>query len=141
MLVLQFRLKQSGIGCVYYLVEEYDKNTVHESMEKGVFTALSSTQIVDGIFLKETRDIEDTIEWVAGLHATIVAQYQVCFSPLLIALTRDQMLISLCTLRGKTSTLSQMTRSTGTHTSPWSNSSNRHIPPRHITHPSLPSAT
>lgn len=62
---------------MYYLVEEYTDNCVHNSMDKAVFTALSSTQIVDGFFLKETRDIEDTIEYVAGLHHTIVSQYNV----------------------------------------------------------------
>ncbi|KAF8306454.1 hypothetical protein DL93DRAFT_2088571 [Clavulina sp. PMI_390] len=71
----KFRLKQSGIGRLYYLVEEYTANCVHGSMDKAVFTALSSAQIVDGFFVKETRDIEDTIEYLAGLHHTIVSHY------------------------------------------------------------------
>jgi len=75
---VQFRLKQSGISKIYYLVEEYAADCVHHSMDKAVFTALSSTQIIDGFFLKETRDIDDTIEYLVGLHHTIVGQYRVC---------------------------------------------------------------
>lgn len=72
---LKFRLQQSGISRVYYLVEEY--GAVPESMIKSVQTALSSTQIIDGFFVKETRDIEDTIEYLVGLHETIVSLHRV----------------------------------------------------------------
>lgn len=93
----QFRLKQSGLSRLYYLVEEYTENYVHKSMDKSVFTALSSTQVVDGFFLKETRDIEDTIEYVAGLHHTIVAQYHVSILYLIILI----MIASQPTLQNK----------------------------------------
>jgi hypothetical protein len=57
-------------------------------MDKAVFTALSSTQIVDGFFLKETRDIDDTIEYLVGLHHTIVSQYRVgLFSTVVICIS------------------------------------------------------
>ena len=50
-------------------------------MDKAVFTALSSTQVIDGFFLKETRDIDDTIEYLVGLHHAIVSQYHVSLFP------------------------------------------------------------
>jgi crossover junction endonuclease MUS81 len=64
---------------VYYLVEEYEREVhyEHKSMDQAVFTALSSTQVVEGFFLKETRDINDTIEYLVGLHQTIVALHKV----------------------------------------------------------------
>jgi ERCC4 domain len=64
---------------VYYLVEEYEREVhyEHKSMDQAVFTALSSTQVVEGFFLKETRDINDTIEYLVGLHQTIDALHKV----------------------------------------------------------------
>lgn len=46
-------------------------------MDKAVFTALSSTQIVEGFFLKETRDLTDTIEYLVGLHSAILDMHKV----------------------------------------------------------------
>ncbi len=49
----------------------------HSTIDKAIFTALSSTQIVDGFFVKETRDLSDTIEYLVGLHETILKLHQV----------------------------------------------------------------
>ncbi|KAF8338743.1 restriction endonuclease type II-like protein, partial [Cantharellus anzutake] len=68
----KFRLKESGIGHIYYLVEQYRENVEDTVMDKAIFTALSSTQIIDGFFVKETRDLSDTIEYLVGLHETIL---------------------------------------------------------------------
>ena len=58
-------------------MEEYQRDASHSTMDKAIFTALSSTQIVDGFFLKETRDLSDTIEYLVGLHETILELHQV----------------------------------------------------------------
>lgn len=74
---VKFRLAQSAITRVYYLVEEYGSDCVHNSMDKAIFTALSSTQVIEGFFLKETRDLADTIEYLVGLHSAILELHKV----------------------------------------------------------------
>ncbi|KAF8610500.1 hypothetical protein BDV93DRAFT_601499 [Ceratobasidium sp. AG-I] len=68
----KFRLKHTGILHVYYLVEDYDTERLAKHWKDQINTALSSTQVIDRFFLKETRNIEDTLYYLSGLHKTIV---------------------------------------------------------------------
>ncbi|CAK5264602.1 unnamed protein product [Mycena citricolor] len=72
----KFRLHQSGVSRVLYLVEEY--NAVHQRENWGVQinTALSSTQVVDGFLVKETKSHDDTIEYLTGLTEQLIRAHQ-----------------------------------------------------------------
>ncbi|KAJ7636918.1 hypothetical protein FB45DRAFT_1025012 [Roridomyces roridus] len=52
----KFRLHQSAISRVFYLVEDYD--------------------VVDGFLVKETKNITDTISFLAGLHEELCRMHQ-----------------------------------------------------------------
>ncbi|KAK0459485.1 uncharacterized protein EV420DRAFT_1674299 [Desarmillaria tabescens] len=72
----KFRLHQSGITHVYYLVENYKVDHALKEYELQINTALSSTQVVDGFMVKETRDIKDTITWYVGVHKGLMDAYK-----------------------------------------------------------------
>ncbi|KAJ7098269.1 ERCC4 domain-containing protein [Mycena epipterygia] len=63
----KFRLHHTGISNVLYLVEEYDTRKQKEDWGAQISTALSSTQVVDGFMVKETKNINDTIAYLTGL--------------------------------------------------------------------------
>ncbi|SJL00151.1 uncharacterized protein ARMOST_03463 [Armillaria ostoyae] len=72
----KFRLHQSGITHVYYLVENYKVDHALKEYELQINTALSSTQVVDGFMVKETRNIQDTITWYVGVHKGLMDAYK-----------------------------------------------------------------
>lgn len=57
--------------------EDYDTERIAKNWKDQINTALSSTQVVDRFFLKETRNIEDTLDYLSGLHRTIVELHSV----------------------------------------------------------------
>ncbi|KAJ1310378.1 hypothetical protein OPQ81_007116 [Rhizoctonia solani] len=71
----KFRLKHTGISHLYYLVEDYDNERIARHWREQINTALSSTQVIDRFFLKETTSIEDTLDYLANLHKTILKIY------------------------------------------------------------------
>nr|GAT48851.1 predicted protein [Mycena chlorophos] len=72
----KFRLKQSAISRVFYLVEEY--NTQQNKADWGVqiSTALSSTQVADSFLVKETKNVHDTVSFLIGLTEQIGRDHQ-----------------------------------------------------------------
>ncbi|KAF8217721.1 ERCC4 domain-containing protein [Mycena galopus ATCC 62051] len=60
----KFRLHQSAMSRVLYLVEEYDTQRQKEQWALQISTALSSTQVVDGFLVKETKNLNDTIAYL-----------------------------------------------------------------------------
>ncbi|KAG8887491.1 Crossover junction endonuclease mus81, partial [Tulasnella sp. 408] len=72
----QFRLKESGIGQVFYVVEHYQTSKHRESYDKMIDTALSSTQIVDGFKVKETESLKETAAFLAQIHKTLLRIHQ-----------------------------------------------------------------
>ncbi|CCO26078.1 crossover junction endonuclease MUS81 [Rhizoctonia solani AG-1 IB] len=71
----KFRLKHTGISHVYYLVEDFDTERIARHWRDQINTALSSTQVIDRFFLKETTSIEDTLDYLSNLHNTILKIY------------------------------------------------------------------
>ncbi|KAG9076295.1 Crossover junction endonuclease mus81, partial [Ceratobasidium sp. 370] len=51
--------------------EDYDTERIARQWREQINTALSSTQVIDRFFLKETTSIEDTLDYLSGLHKTI----------------------------------------------------------------------
>ncbi|KAG8992464.1 Crossover junction endonuclease mus81 [Tulasnella sp. JGI-2019a] len=72
----KFRLKQTAIGRVYYLIEHHHTKEKRERWNQQIDTALSSTQVVDGFMVKETRDMNETIEYLTVMHKMIVKMHQ-----------------------------------------------------------------
>ncbi|CAE6400567.1 unnamed protein product [Rhizoctonia solani] len=68
----KFRLKHTGISHLYYLVEDYHTERIARHWGDHINTALSSTQVIDRFFLKETTSIEDTLDYLSNLHKTIL---------------------------------------------------------------------
>ncbi|QRW00213.1 DNA excision repair protein ERCC-4 [Ceratobasidium sp. AG-Ba] len=72
----KFRLKHTGISHVYYLVEDYDTERIAGQWREQINTSLSSTQVIDRFFLKETTSIEDTLDYLSRLHNTILTLHK-----------------------------------------------------------------
>lgn len=68
----KFRLRRSGIKNVIYLIEEY--NVIHEGngamatkYNDMVASAVAQTQVVNGYFVKRTKNLDDTIRYLARM--------------------------------------------------------------------------
>ncbi|KAJ7484395.1 ERCC4 domain-containing protein [Mycena latifolia] len=72
----KFRLHRSGISRVLYLVEDYDTRRQKENYGPAISTAVSSTQVVDGFMVKETKNIDDTIAYLSGLTEELSRAHQ-----------------------------------------------------------------
>ncbi|THU79907.1 hypothetical protein K435DRAFT_845296 [Dendrothele bispora CBS 962.96] len=73
----KFRLHNSAITKVFYVVEEYKNG---DSQDKNSFglaidTALSSTQVIDGFMVKETKSLNDTINYYRTLHRQLLHRH------------------------------------------------------------------
>ncbi|PWY92039.1 endonuclease MUS81 [Aspergillus heteromorphus CBS 117.55] len=66
----KFRLRRSGIKHVIYLIEEF---TVTQDVTNGakynemVASAIGSTQVVNGYFVKRTKNLDDSIRYLARM--------------------------------------------------------------------------
>lgn len=58
-------------------MEEYNKEAAVQFGAQAIQTAMSSTQVVDGFFLKRTASIDDTIEYLVTLNTMVQKMYEV----------------------------------------------------------------
>jgi crossover junction endonuclease MUS81 len=63
---------------VLYLVEEYDTRQQKETWGPQISTALSSTQVIDGFLVKETKNMEDTIAYLTTWTEELCRSHAVC---------------------------------------------------------------
>ncbi|RAK98294.1 crossover junction endonuclease MUS81 [Aspergillus ibericus CBS 121593] len=68
----KFRLRRSGVKNVIYLIEEFnvtqDVNSVMASKyNEMVASAIASTQVVNGYFVKRTKNLDDSIRYLARM--------------------------------------------------------------------------
>lgn len=70
------RLKRSGADKVIYVVEEYNREEAERFGAQAIQTALSSTQIIDGIFLKRTNSIDETIDYLVSVTNIVKQIYK-----------------------------------------------------------------
>jgi len=70
-------LNRGGVGQVIYLVEEFGREDAVEFGMQAIQTAISSTQVVDGFFLKFTTNIDQTIEYLVSLTKMLKKLYEV----------------------------------------------------------------
>lgn len=74
----KFRMHKSGIKNVIYIVEEIAMSL--ESTQKyheHVMSAIASTQVVNGYFVKRTRNLDDTIRYLARMTMMLKTLYEV----------------------------------------------------------------
>ncbi|KAI2467754.1 crossover junction endonuclease MUS81 [Annulohypoxylon bovei var. microspora] len=73
----KFRLKRSGIKNVVYIVEEIsmDSETLDRRAEM-VQSAIGSTQVVNGFFVKKTQKMDDTIRYLTRMTMMLKKQYE-----------------------------------------------------------------
>lgn len=70
----KFRLTKSGVRNVTYIIEDYnigDTGNMRESIE----TAMSSTQVVNGFFVKRTAKLDDTIRYLVRMTKMLEGIY------------------------------------------------------------------
>lgn len=73
----KFRLRRSGVRNVVYVVEEIAMDAqVYQKHEEAVRSAMASTQVVDGYFLKRTQKMDDTIRYLARMTAMLKRRYE-----------------------------------------------------------------
>lgn len=77
----KFRLRRSGIKNVIYLVEEF--TVTHPDAGNGgalkyqemVASAIASTQVVNGYFMKKTKNLDDSIRYLARMTLLLRKMY------------------------------------------------------------------
>ncbi|KAJ9133963.1 Crossover junction endonuclease MUS81 [Pleurostoma richardsiae] len=73
----KFRLRKSGVRNVVYLVEEISMDPTHfQKYQEAVESAIASTQVVNGYFLKKTQKIDDTIRYLARMTVILKKLYE-----------------------------------------------------------------
>ncbi|KAI0392400.1 hypothetical protein F5Y17DRAFT_361555 [Xylariaceae sp. FL0594] len=79
----KFRLKRSGIKNVIYIVEEMAMDPMsYQKYEEAVQSAIASTQVVNGYFVKKTQKMDDTIRYLTRMTMLLKKQYE--SKPLLV---------------------------------------------------------
>lgn len=62
----KFRLTKSGVRNVTYIIEDYNIGDIG-NMRESIETAISSTQVVNGFFVKRTAKLDDTIRYLVRM--------------------------------------------------------------------------
>lgn len=110
----KFRLRRSGIKNVIYLVEEF--SVTHPDAGSGnalkyqemVASAIASTQVVNGYFMKKTRNLDDSIRYLARMTLLLRKMYGVLNSPVESGASSSPSKVSLIPSRRLSSTQSYL---------------------------------
>lgn len=71
----KFRLNQSGISNVFYLIEKADAHMTGIP-STSLYAAMIQTEVIEGFFIKHTSSHEDTVRFLAGLTKDIKDIYK-----------------------------------------------------------------
>ena len=77
----KFRLRRSGIKNVIYLIEEFSMaydpgNPSAAKYQEMVASAIASTQVVNGYFVKKTKNLDDSIRYLARMTSLLRKMYE-----------------------------------------------------------------
>ena len=73
----KFRLLRSGVKNVVYLIEEFTMHADHfQKYEEMVESAIASTQVVNGFFIKKTQKMDDSIRYLARMTMMLKGIYE-----------------------------------------------------------------
>ncbi|RDL42307.1 Uncharacterized protein BP5553_02286 [Venustampulla echinocandica] len=70
----KFRLRKSGIKNIIYIIEEFSIDI--PKYGEAVESAIASTQVVNGFFVKKTQKIDDTIRYLARMTRMLQGIYE-----------------------------------------------------------------
>lgn len=74
----KFRLRKSGVQHVVYIVEEFTVSADRmENRNEAIESAIASTQVADGYFIKKTQKLDDTIRYIARMTVMLQKMYEV----------------------------------------------------------------
>lgn len=73
----KFRLKKSGMRNVTYIIEDLTMIVLDAQTLEVVERAISSTQVVDGFFVKKTSKLDETIQYLVRMTTMLQKLYQV----------------------------------------------------------------
>ena len=74
----KFRLAKSGVKNVVYVIEEISLSTeIATKYHEAVESAIASTQVVNGYFVKKTQKLDDTIRYLARMTVLLKNLYEV----------------------------------------------------------------
>lgn len=111
----KFRLRRSGIKNVIYLVEEFAVTHPDAGSGNGlkyqemVASAIACTQVVNGYFMKKTRNLDDSIRYLARMTLLLRKMYGVLDSPSQSTASSKSCSVSLIPSRDLSSTQSYLT--------------------------------
>ena len=73
----KFRLRKSGLKNVIYLIEEFSLSAENaDRYIEAVQTAIASTQVVNGYFVKQTQHLTDSVLYLARLTKMLKGLYE-----------------------------------------------------------------
>ncbi|KAJ3518247.1 hypothetical protein NM208_g14586 [Fusarium decemcellulare] len=73
----KFRLKRSGVKKVIYIIEEITMDPASiQRYDEAVRSAIASTQVVNGYFVKKTAKMDETIRYLARMTAMLKRTYE-----------------------------------------------------------------
>ncbi|CAG8652029.1 6698_t:CDS:2, partial [Scutellospora calospora] len=72
----KFRLSKSGASQIIYLIEDYNLEEVVEFGIDAIKTAISSTQMLNGFFLKRTATIDQSIDYLVRMTRMLKRMYE-----------------------------------------------------------------
>ena len=73
----KFRLNRSGVSKIIYIIEEISMDMMsYQRYEEAVQSAIASTQVVNGYFVKRTAKMDDTIKYLSRLTSTLKSDYE-----------------------------------------------------------------
>ncbi|KAG6041862.1 Crossover junction endonuclease mus81 [Claviceps citrina] len=73
----KFRLKRSGIRNVIYIIEDISIDPqIWQRYEDTVSSAIASTQVVNGYFVKRTTKMDETVKYLSRLTAMLKRKYE-----------------------------------------------------------------
>ncbi|CZT02229.1 related to Crossover junction endonuclease MUS81 [Rhynchosporium agropyri] len=70
----KFRLRKSGVKNVIYIIEEMANAA--DRYEEAVASAIASTQVVNGYFVKKTQKMDDTIRYLVSMTKLLKDKYE-----------------------------------------------------------------
>lgn len=73
----KFRLRKSGVKNVIYLIEEFSLSSEKSTkFHEAVQSAIASTQVVNGYFVKRTVKLDETIRYLARMTKMLKSLYE-----------------------------------------------------------------
>ncbi|PBP15872.1 ERCC4 domain-containing protein [Diplocarpon rosae] len=70
----KFRLRRSGVKNVIYIIEEAKIEVEHYAQH--IASAIASTQVVNGFFVKKTHNMDETIQYLVNMTRLLREKYE-----------------------------------------------------------------